>query len=232
VTPTPVLDLGYADPPPPADLAERARLGGRRLRRRRRTGVVTAALAVAGVATAGGLAGPLSSGSPAPERVPAAAPPAAALPPAVDDPRVVLSWPDGSTVVVFVTADGERLCAGPRVTEGRLGDGSTCAPVNRGATGFGGTTGTVWGEGDVVLEPGEPTWYLVIGQVRGDVTRVEVTAGGRTVEAPLARSTDRGVGTIYAVRLGPFDGGLRGDIARVAYRGDREVFRCDGNGIC
>jgi hypothetical protein len=226
VSPTPVLDLSYTDPPCPPDLADRARRGGRRLRRRRRMGSTAAALAVA---TAAGAA---VSGVLAPERPvsPAVSPPAA-----VPNPVATATWPDGVTARVFVSADGKRLCYGPQVTA-NLEDGRTsCGPVNGrdGSPGLGGHGANVYAaDGDGRPPADGRERYLVHGQVIGAVTRVQVTALGTTVDATLVRSTDPRVGTLFAAAFGPTRVAMRDVPALVAYRGDRELFRCDTAGRC
>jgi hypothetical protein len=226
VSPTPVLDLSYADPPPPADLADRARRGGRRLRRCRRVGTTAAALAVATAA------GAVVSGVLAPERPVS---PAVALPTAVPEPVATATWPDGATARVFVSGDGESLCYGPRVTAG-LQDGITsCGPLNgrRGVPGFGSRGANIYDpDGDGVGSADGRERYLVHGQVIGEVTRVQVTTLGTTVDATLVRSTDPRVGTLFAAAFGPTRVAMNDAPALVAYRGDRELFRCDTSGRC
>ncbi len=253
-----LIDLSYADPPTPGELAPRARAQGRRLRRRRQA--TTSALPiglVVGLAVGTtqllhvGTAAPITpSGGSSTTSTRLATTQA---PPTNDDIPMVPAGPvvdlglhtsDGD-LVVYATQSGyqclsERNASGLQPTECRklieldvdgLWGNSAFAPLAH----------------PVVLPTpkGEPARWLVFGLARGRVDHVMISLPSGKVAATLAPIGDPTVGRFYWTVTDDFDDlghfldphlaaaypAAIGDIPRVGYAGAQVIQSCVGN-VC
>lgn len=242
-TPVPTLDLSYADPAPPSDLAARAQSQGKRirLRQRARAGLV----AVAGVALVFGLvarAEPFaahrkvveSSGGPALPVAVGKGPTASSIisggldPQSVWGEKHVVSLErdvDGRLPVLYVTS-GASLCQGTAVSVVSEPSPSACQPLGRlpHAGFFGGVMYSKLGN----LPSGTVAHVVVAGLVRGDVTRVVVQTPAGDVEANLAATKDPRLGQLYWAETPLLASEMvePADIRRVAFEGSRAAFAC------
>lgn len=256
-----LIDLSYADPPAPSDLAERARHQGGRIRRRRsarRAGgaaLLVATLAVG--ATHVMHPGPTTPFAPSGAVLPTGTPvtTAASTPAAtVDDIPMIPAGPvvdlglhtSAGDLVAFATRSGYQ-CLSERTASG-------LAPIECRKLIELDTDG-LWGNSamapavSVVADPrqhaGRPTQMLVFGLARGRVDRVMISLPSGTVAASLASIGSPSVGSFYWAVTDDFDElgavldpalaatypGKIGDIPRVGFAGPQVIQSCVGN-VC
>lgn len=248
--PTTILDLDYADPPPPPDLAVRARRQGIRLRRIRRALKALPVVAVAvsaGALSSGALSGLTGSATPAEGGdLPASrgqGPLATSIvgsATTVGDvwgtPQVISDQQDteGRYPVLYISASAQ-LCVGSARADGSRPTPSLCGLLGRlPEAGFAGeATFSMAGN----LPPGEDAHVLVVGLVRGDVSRVVISTPQGEVNATLTPAKDPRLGQLYWAETpvvadssssgqahAPGDEGF----SRTAYRGPEAVFSSRG----
>lgn len=253
-----LIDLTYADPPAPADLAERARHQGGRIRRRRatrRTGGAALLIAALAIGTAQLLhAGPqnqlTSPGAASPTNTPLARttapkPTNGDVPRVPKGPVIDLGMPTSAgDLVAYATSSGYQ-CLADRVPNSLRP--IECRPLLEL------DVDGLWGNAalapdvDIVPSPqlhaGRPARWLVFGLARGRVDSVTISLPSGKVAASLAPLGDPAVGSFYWTVTDDFDElgsvidpslgatypGKISDIPRIGYAGTRVVQSCVGN---
>lgn len=250
-----VLDLDYADPRPPVDLAARARREGLARRRRRtvvRAGAVGGAVGGAAVFVLVTLAvwsGPVQdrqvvapAATSAPTPVAASGEPSGA--PSDSEPTGAPSDSEPPAPPVTVDeADFNRPRGDVHVVMRHDGQDVVIFLSVNGyfCTGYqvpGGASVQMVQCAPLANLPAEGLWNqgvmgmsdetgpaFAAGLVRGDITRVVIETPQGRVDARLADAP--GVGQFYWAATGPFSQGEA--VRRIAYRGTTEVFSCLGS---